>query len=63
MTVSDRHEPSFTADNLCSGCGDAMDPLDGHLVECWGTIGELFCRECWDENLEAAAAYDLEDSR
>lgn len=46
----------------CANCGE---PIDGysHLVECFETIGEFFCRECWEENLEAAAAYEAEDAR
>lgn len=50
-------------DALCENCGEPLEGSEAHLAECWETIGELFCRECWEENLEAAAAYDLEDSR
>lgn len=48
--------------NLCGNCGEGVEPADGHLVECWETIGEFYCAECWEEMCEANAAYEREDS-
>jgi hypothetical protein len=46
----------------CGNCDGALDMFDAHLTECWETIGEFYCAECWEEMCEANAAYELEDA-
>lgn len=46
----------------CANCGGTIDFFDTHHTECWETIGEFYCAECWEEMCEANAAYDREDA-
>lgn len=48
-------KPIFHSMSACAGCGARGDDFASPSVEAFEVTGELYCEDCADEAIEAAA--------
>jgi hypothetical protein len=52
--------PVFHSLSACAGCGCSGDNFDSPNVEAFELTGELYCGDCADDAIAAAADDDVE---